>query len=90
MMQSVSERSFLQRPLRTGDWVLVGVAIVSIGLSMALILARPGTPAAWQMDHSFTSTANLHIGRSNGFWVFQYPYLQHTGSITLRVIVGTY
>jgi hypothetical protein len=70
--------------------MLVGAAIVSIGFSMAVIFAGPGTPAAWPMDQSFASTADLHIGRPNVHWEFHYPYLQHSGDITSSVIAGLY
>jgi hypothetical protein len=90
MMQAPSGSFSPQRSLKAGDWLLLGVAMVCIALSVAVILAGPGTPSAWPMDQSFVSTADIRIWRSDGNWVFQYPYLQHSGGITSSLIAGIY
>lgn len=91
MTSHPSERPlFLRRPGELSDWFLIIIGIAAIIISTAIILAGPGSVAPWPMDQAFASSADLHIGRTNGHWVFHYPYLQHSGGIAASIIAGIY
>jgi hypothetical protein len=77
-------------PGRRDHWLDISVLILTIVASLIAILHDQGSVPPWPMDQSFVESADLHIQRMDGHWVFHYPKLQFSGGITSSVLVGLY